>query len=509
MLAGLVDHLWQSTLYAVGVTVLAAMLHRADARYRYWLWFSASVKFLLPFAWLEKAGRQFADWGVPHIPLAAAQEAMPAVRAIRIGADPAIRLGLHQNWDGPLTAIWASGLLCLLALWVLRWRQLRRMVREADDIPGMGDVPVMSSASSLEPGVIGILDPVVVFPRTMIECLSQTEFASLLEHEKAHLERRDNLLSVLQMLVEGLFWFYPPVWWLGARLVQERELACDEHVVAAGHHPRTYAESILKACRLCLGSPLICAAGVSRRNLKGRIERIVSRQIYAPLNGLQKFLLAWIAATVLLGPVCAGLVMPQVPKAVLTHIARQGTALLRRVAILDDAEPAAPMADRPIRRRAHHIAASFVQFALRRDMRLSGSVPVSALTLPPMEQANDSPAPAHSPPARKVVQDDGSAKAAVVNTVAFGDPTGAGDPTGITCRQPQQLPGSRVMGPRICLANGRWRALARQGLHYSAAGQILTFPMESPSEDESVHMVYVNCRDVAMCGDARSVLDAR
>jgi beta-lactamase regulating signal transducer with metallopeptidase domain len=41
------------------------------------------------------------------------------------------------------------------------------------------------------------------------------------------------------MLVEAVFWFYPLVWWLGARLVDERERACDEEVVALGKDPRS------------------------------------------------------------------------------------------------------------------------------------------------------------------------------------------------------------------------------------------------------------------------------
>ena len=45
------------------------------------------------------------------------------------------------------------------------------------------------------------------------------------------------------MMVQALFWFHPLVWWIGARLVDERERACDEAVVRLGHEPRVYAEN--------------------------------------------------------------------------------------------------------------------------------------------------------------------------------------------------------------------------------------------------------------------------
>jgi bla regulator protein BlaR1 len=45
------------------------------------------------------------------------------------------------------------------------------------------------------------------------------------------------------------------VWWLGARLMEERERACDEEVLLMGNAPEVYAESILNICELCLESP--------------------------------------------------------------------------------------------------------------------------------------------------------------------------------------------------------------------------------------------------------------
>ena len=52
------------------------------------------------------------------------------------------------------------------------------------------------------------------------------------------------------MVVQALFWFHPLVWWVGARLIDERERACDEDVIRLGSEPQVYAESILKTCEL-------------------------------------------------------------------------------------------------------------------------------------------------------------------------------------------------------------------------------------------------------------------
>jgi beta-lactamase regulating signal transducer with metallopeptidase domain len=56
----------------------------------------------------------------------------------------------------------------------------------------------------------------------------------MLSWRMAHHRRRDNLTAALQMLVEVLFWFWPVVWLIGARMIAERERACDERVLAEG-----------------------------------------------------------------------------------------------------------------------------------------------------------------------------------------------------------------------------------------------------------------------------------
>jgi len=52
------NHLWQSTLFTLAAGLLAVAFRRNRAHVRYWLWFAASVKFLVPFSLLVLAGSQ-------------------------------------------------------------------------------------------------------------------------------------------------------------------------------------------------------------------------------------------------------------------------------------------------------------------------------------------------------------------------------------------------------------------------------------------------------------------
>ena len=73
--AALVNHLWQSTAVVVIAWLLAAALKKNHARVRYWVWFAASVKFLLPFSLLIAAG----EWMRSLVPVPAAQPEVASV----------------------------------------------------------------------------------------------------------------------------------------------------------------------------------------------------------------------------------------------------------------------------------------------------------------------------------------------------------------------------------------------------------------------------------------------
>ncbi len=92
-----------------------------------------------------------------------------------------------------------------------------------------------------------------------------------------------------------------------SRLVEERERACDEQVVAWGSDPQIYAESILKVCEFCLGSPLPCVSGVTGADLKKRMVRIMSHRMLHNLDFARKALLTAAAVLAIAVPITFGL----------------------------------------------------------------------------------------------------------------------------------------------------------------------------------------------------------
>jgi uncharacterized protein (TIGR03435 family) len=335
MTMDVIDHLWQSTLIAAALAMLTLAFRRAHAQTRYGIWFAASLKFLIPFAALTSLGAQL-EWreALPSTPpeWTAAIEAVgepftsPPVdivlpRAISVGAN--VPLSLIAG------AIWAAGFVTLLGVWLVRWRRVSRAAysgtriesgRTHDALRSLSStsrLPLVESETSLEPGVFGILRPVLLWPREIDMRLDDAQVRAVLAHELTHARRRDNLTAAMHMFVEAIFWFHPLVWWIGARLVDERERACDEEVLRLGTDPDVYAESILKTCQFFVESPLACVPGVTGSNLKKRIERIMSDCPGGRLSRFAKAFLATIAIATVTAPVGIGaLTTPIRPAAV-------------------------------------------------------------------------------------------------------------------------------------------------------------------------------------------------
>ncbi len=169
----------------------------------------------------------------------------------------------------------------------------------------------MSSPARLEPGVFRVFRPILLLPEGITSHLTPAQFEAIVAHELCHVRRRDNLAAAIHMVVEALFWFHPLVWWIEARLVEERERACDEEVLRMGGDPQDYAEGIVTVCKFYLGLPLICVSGVTGSNLRRRVEAIMMNRATRQLSLGRKVLVAGVGVLAAAGPFVVGVVRAQ------------------------------------------------------------------------------------------------------------------------------------------------------------------------------------------------------
>ena len=311
--AKLVTHLWQSTIVASGIWLLACALRKNHARVRYWVWFAASMKFLMPFALLIAAGEGLQSLqpamalAHPALISTVTQVAQPFIAVQFVDATPASLASHPSLWLSLVLLAWACGVVVVLLRFACGWRRVNRAKRSARLIDIRADVPVLATRELIEPGIFGIFRPVLLLPEGILDRLTVEQLRTIVSHEMAHVRRHDNLTFAMHMFVETLFWFYPLVWWIGARLIEERERACDEAVVV-NDTPQTYAEGILSVCRFYVESPVACVSGVTGADLKTRIARILTGEAMQSLDPGRKLLLAAVACAAFAIPVALGLV---------------------------------------------------------------------------------------------------------------------------------------------------------------------------------------------------------
>jgi uncharacterized protein (TIGR03435 family) len=310
----LANHLWQSTLFGVIVALLCIAVRKHGASRRYWLWLAISVKFLIPLSWLIDLGSRLQPASVAAGPTPISFMIKEASQPFGVAA-PAPMLAAVANAPSIIPAVLFSVWLCGFAIgagcWLCSWLRIRRALRFAtprcvEAGRHLSDIRILESPLPVEPCVFGIFRPVLLLPNDIDAHLTREQLETIVLHELCHVRRHDNLTAAVHLLAETVFWFYPPIYWVGERLMRERETACDEEVMRMVPEPEVYAHGILAVCRFALRGAPILAAGVAGPDLRRRIEAIMARRSSLPLDWPRKLFLTAVLGITIGAPFWAG-----------------------------------------------------------------------------------------------------------------------------------------------------------------------------------------------------------
>jgi uncharacterized protein (TIGR03435 family) len=274
------NHLWQSTLFAGLAALLTLALRNNRARVRHGVWLAASCKFLIPLSVLIALGGQIRWRAVPepapsNIAIVMDQVSQPFPTP-SISARPVAPPPRASLLPEILLAVWAFGFLGISGAWWIRWRRIRDAVRAGSPLRLEIPIRAISSPTLLEPGVFGVLRPVLLLPESIFDRLTPPQVEAIFAHELCHVRHRDNLAASL--------------------------------LLRLGSEPRVYAQGILNICKLYMEAPLACVSGITGADLKKRIHQIVSARAVRQLSWRRKFLLAAAGLAALAWPLAVGIV---------------------------------------------------------------------------------------------------------------------------------------------------------------------------------------------------------
>ena len=268
--------LWQGGVVAVAWSVMLRMLHRARANVRYVVCWAALLLIV----------------GLPALP---SLRSAPSPEAYLSPRDAAIVSLPDSWWTSALVmlAVWATWASLCTARFVSAMLALRRARASSGAFPSHleSDLPfwnrvrvegrratlVLSdsvSAAAVLPG----RTPMIAVAPSLVSTLDSVELDRVLIHEWAHVQRRDDVANILQIIVRVIAGWHPAVWWIDRRLHVEREIACDEMTVAITGSPKSYAECLMKLAslkgtgRAVQGAPAVLTVS----GLSARVKSIVT-----------------------------------------------------------------------------------------------------------------------------------------------------------------------------------------------------------------------------------------
>jgi beta-lactamase regulating signal transducer with metallopeptidase domain len=277
--------LWQGCVVAFALFALLRLLERARANFRYLVsWAALLLIVALPaLPWLGSLGLEHEALGfAPGGAIASVPAAWWTSGALMVLA--------WTTWASVCTArlVWAMAALrrarrrsgafpIELESRLPHWRHVRDMGRRAT---------LVLSEAVTSAAVLGCGAPVIAVAPSLLTKLDPDELDRVLVHEWAHVQRRDDIINLLQVFVRAVVGWHPAAWWIDRRLHVEREIACDEMTIDVTGSAKSYAACLVKLAGFRNGRvrAALAPAVLTTSGLRARVTRIVSRHTFiAPL----------------------------------------------------------------------------------------------------------------------------------------------------------------------------------------------------------------------------------
>lgn len=286
--------------------ILALALRRRRAAFRHAVWTAA---LMVPLAHpLVAALPRRVRWTVAQAP-AALSMPRPAVDAAPSVPRPVTeRGGAPPERSEPVdfapwfAAAWAVGAVLVAVRFGRGWWRAAAIVRRARPAAGSGRPRRLLSDEISVPMAWGGPDGVILVPATGRPTDADQDDATL-RHEAAHLRRRDTWTQALAQGALVLQWCNPLLWLAYRAMLHERELACDEAVLAERVRPSTYAAALLHYAARPV-TPTMAPPLLHRSGIEGRIRRVLGASSgtprAVPLRGLAWGGLGMVALTAIL-----------------------------------------------------------------------------------------------------------------------------------------------------------------------------------------------------------------
>jgi beta-lactamase regulating signal transducer with metallopeptidase domain len=279
---------WQGIVLTLVVWAVMREQTRISAATRLAIWqVTMAVVVLLPLlqlvSWPDSPVQKVAVASAPAAaPIASAAVAEPV--PVRAANQAVVQL---ENSD-PVEVLVVVGailagfqLLRLLVGYLVVFRLKRKGVASGVALPRSleRDARILLSSRITMPIAVGYRNPAIMLPERMVRALSVEQIEQVVLHEAAHLQRRDDWFGLMERVVRAVFFVQPAIWFIGIQIERERELACDDWVVAQSGEPKAYAEALARVAEVGTNGwmPMLATGAGKRKEIFTRMEALLDQ----------------------------------------------------------------------------------------------------------------------------------------------------------------------------------------------------------------------------------------
>lgn len=297
------NNLWQSIAVLMVVLGILKLVKSSTAEERSWSWTAALIAVaILPLAsFLPGDGAGLFESLAKEKNLVSTEAQLSAVTQLPLNNKMVNdEVVVNTSFFNPesvyfagITLLWIVGTLFALSRLAIAWSNSNNLTRSAYpyegfkglSIPAGVEVAINNDISG--PIVVGLINPVILLPRSFAFEMETSELEPLLHHEVAHIKRYDNIFYLVERLVLAVYWWNPVMFYIAKCVAEERELACDDRAAKRCGDNLIYAKSLLNGARKLTGKhmPIVGLAALSRESvLSERIKRLTNHSRIIQVN---------------------------------------------------------------------------------------------------------------------------------------------------------------------------------------------------------------------------------
>lgn len=264
----------------LAVMILRLLLKKAPKWITVLLWGMVAIRLVFPFSiesifslipstetispdiMMEQAPK--ISTGIPVI-----NNAINPVISESFTPDPAASINPLQVWIPILAIIWICGMAGMLIYTIISYFRIKRQVCTAICLHDN----FFQSENVSFPFVLGIFRPRIYLPFNM----NEQNLSYVIEHEQAHISRKDHLWKPIGFLLLTLHWFNPLMWVGYVLLCRDIELACDEKVIkdCDNEQKADYSQALL-SCSIKRHTISACPLAFGEISVKDRVKSVLN-----------------------------------------------------------------------------------------------------------------------------------------------------------------------------------------------------------------------------------------